>query len=393
MALTQVQQPSLHQPAHNPLNYVFNSTDSGVVNFRYFTEVFVNGDKKAGFFEIPRPDTGRLWKDIHRVVEPFVQSGGGVLYSPITGVQFDSQYVEYNVKVTEYVGSVSGAVATSAVRLANNMAQSWIDYIDTDFDNYVINDISGGLLRTERNNIKISRSEIYVLSWISTLLNTLENAVNRIQIIPFNAGGDLAAINYTDPDQGDISNANAYKEIVVGFDLCSIPSNATGFRVVAQGQANNDLSQVITFNLTDECIKETSARVFYLNRLGAFDAYTFNANPVFTTEIQRELYSRILGSVTNAGYVYDVSQHRELPMYTKYTDNIELRTQWLTDEESRAMDIMSTSPLAYIQFGSGDIIPINILADSYQKKYRQANRMFDASIRIKLSYDNQTQRR
>jgi hypothetical protein len=57
------------------------------------------------------------------------------------------------------------------------------------------------------------------------------------------------------------------------------------------------------------------------------------------------------------------------------------------------MDIMSTSPLAYIQFGSGDIIPINILADSYQKKYRQANRMFDASIRIKLSYDNQTQRR
>ena len=392
MALSTVQQPAFHQPAHNPLNYVYNSDQSGLINFRYFTEVFVNSVKRAEFFDIPRPDGGRLWKDIHRVVEPYVYSNAGLLYTPLTGVQFDPQYVEYNVRVTEYVGSVSGDVLTSQLRLANNMAQSWVDYIGNDFNSYVIS-ASGGLLRTERQKIKIARSEIYMISWITGVVDAVRSFVNRIQIIPFNASGDLTAINYVDANQGSGNIANRYKRILVGFDLCSIPSNATGFRVVAQGQSNNNLSQVITFTLTDECIKDTSARVFYLNRLGNFDAYTFNANPIFRTNIERETYKRILGSVKNSGYVYDASQHRELPMYTKYTDNIELRSQWLTDEESRAMDEVSTSPKAFIQFGSGAIIPINILADSYQRKYRQSNKMFDATMQVKLSYDNQTQRR
>lgn len=391
MALTLKQQPVLHQPAHNPLNYVIESDMAATLNFRYFTEVYVDLVKVAEFFDIPRPTTNLLWKDVHSVVEPFVRSGIGNLSAP-AAVGFDAQRKQYNIQVTEYVGSVSGAVFVSSNRVGNNMALSWTDYIANDFTNYYSTNISGKF-RTQRNNIKIKRNEVYRLSWITELLNTLESAVNRINIIPFTESGDLSAINYVDGDQGDTSIINAYKTILVGFDLCSMPSNAIGFRVVAQGQANNPITQVVTFLLNTECAPYQSTRLYYLNKLGGWDAYTFNANPIFTTDIENEMYNRILGSVTSTGYVYDSTQHRELPLYTKYTERIQLRTQWLNDEESLAMQELIASPIVLASFDGAAVVPVNIISNSYQRRYIRANKAFDATMEIKLSYDNQTQRR
>jgi hypothetical protein len=389
MALTLIQHPKLHQPAHNPLNIEVSSNLSGNAGFRYFTEVFVKGSKRAEFFDIPRPNGGILWKDVHRVVEPFVLRGYGAL---TTGVQFGNNYADYQVKITEFSGSVSGAVYQTPVLIANNMAQSWKEYIQNDYDKYVFSP-TGGVFRTNRTNIKIARSEVYSLSWITQLIDTTTNAVNRIQLIPFNSGGDLAAINFTDADQGDTDIRNAYKNIKIGFDFNSIPTNATGFRVVAQNQSNNNIGNPIVFNLTDECPRTDAIRVIYLNRAGGYDAYTFNANPVYTSQIERETFRRILGSVTNSGYQYTLSQHRELSLYTKYMENIQLRSQWLTDEESRAIEEMVTSPVAFWDLGGGTLLPINIQEDSYQRRYRAADRLFDAVVNIKVSFDNQTQRR
>jgi hypothetical protein len=383
MALTLISEPKLHQPAYNPLNLQISSNLSGNPNFRYFTEVTVANVKRAEFFDIPRPVNGNLWKDVHRVVEVFVPRGYGAL---TTGVQLENNVIDYKVKVTEFSGSISGAVYETPIRLANLMALSWEDFITNKYDDYVFT-ASAGKFRTKRNNIKIAKDEVYSLSWISTLLTTTDSAINRIQVTPFDAAGDLTPINFTDADQGDTNPFNAYKNIKIGFNFNSMPSNAIGFRVAAQNQSNANVGDPIVFLLNDECSRTQPIRLIWLNRLGGYDAYTFNANPEFMTMVERENYSRIIGPN------YTLSQHRELTLTTKYTNEIALRSQWINDEESRAIEELVTSPVAFWDKGAGVLLPINVLEDSYTTRYRAKDRLFDATLRIKLSFDNQTQRR
>jgi hypothetical protein len=383
MALTLIQQPKLHQPAHNPLNIELSSNIAGNAGFRYFTEVIVNGTLRATFFDIPRPVNNQLWKDVHRVVEVFLPRGYGAL---TTGIQFDANVVTYQIQVTEFTNNTSGAVYTTPVRMANLMALSWQDYITNKYDDYVFT-ASAGKFRTKRNNIKIAKDEVYSLSWISTLLNTTDSAVKRIQVVPFNTSGPLSAINFVDNDQGDVSLLNAYKNIKVGFNFNSMPSDAIGFTVAAQNQSDANIGDSITFLLNDECSRTQPIRLLWLNRLGGYDAYTFNANPEFMTMVERENYSRIIGPN------YTLSQHRELSLTTKYTNEIALRSQWINDEESRAIEELVTSPVAFWDKGAGVLLPINVLEDSYTTRYRAKDRLFDATLRIKLSFDNQTQRR
>jgi hypothetical protein len=380
MALTLQQEPKAHQPAYNPLNYLISSNNSSNADFRYRVEVTVAGTKRAEFFLQPRPDTEKLWFDAHRVVEVFIKDEPSLVFTPAAGIARALNYTTYKIDVTEFEGAASGAVYSGNNRFANAMALPWPEYIAEDFDDYPSKEFL-----TKRRVISLRNTDVYQLNFITNFANSTTPEVTKVRYQP--AGGSVSDISNTFTD--GTNTQNYYLCVLAGFNQLSI--TAPSFEVWLSDGSNNVLGDKIKFVRDGYCVKDTDVVVYYLNRLGGWDALNFFANPQFNTTVERVQYSRVLGREASSKYEYSSTEHQIVTASAKFQDTITLRHQWMSDEESRAMTELLTSPQCYMKRGS-DIIPIVVDSSEYQQRYRRSDRLFAGEISVKLAYDNITQR-
>lgn len=377
MALTLISQPKLHQPAYNPLNFRLSSTNSGNTDFRYKVEVTVAGSKRAELFIQPRPDTETLFVDVHTIVEVFVKDEPEHLFTPSMDVELAGGFAVYKIDVTEFEGSSSGAVYNGTNRFANSIAQSWQDYIAEAYDDY-----PDANFLTYRSQVRIRKDTRYQLNFISNYLDLITPEVAKVRYQP--EGGSVVDIANPNNDALDLNTF--YLSVLVGFDHLSI--TAQSFDVWLADAADNVLGDKIKFVQDTYCPKPTDTVVYYQNRLGGWDALSFYANPTFITEVDRIRYSRTLGSETG----YSATEHQIVTAAAKYEDLITLRHQWMSDEESKAMSELLTSPTCYASFDGSALVPIVVESTLYERRYRERDRLFSGEIDIKLAYDNITQR-
>ena len=380
MALTVHEQPKAHQPAYNPLNYLVSSTESGNADFRYKVDVTVDGTVRGEFYLQPRPDTGKMWFDAHRVVEVFVKDTPSLILTPASGINRANNYTTYKIDVTEYEGAQSGAAVSGNTKFANAIAMPWNEWIAEDWDDYPAKEFL-----TKRRVISIRNTDVYQLNFINTFVTTNTPTVAKVRYQPLGGGVSDITNSFTD----DSNLQNYYLCVLAGFNQLSI--TAPSFEVWLADSSNNVLGDKITFVRDGYCTKPTDAIVYYLNRLGGWDMLNFYANPSTSTTVERVQYSRVLGKEATSKYEYSGSEHQIVTASAKYEDIITLRHQWMSDEESRAMSELLTSPQCYMKIGT-TILPIVVESSEYEQRYRQRDRLFAGEINIKLAYDNISQR-
>jgi hypothetical protein len=392
MALTLIQEPTIHQPAFNPLNFVLSSTNSATTGFRYKVDLTVNGVSEAELFFTPRPD-GRMWFNAERIVQSLLTiSPKFALHDVSTSIVRHENYLTYKIDVTEFIVAASGATYSGNVRYANAIAMDMLGYKLNDFANYYMNGFSGKKFQTNRTTINIPTTYRWSLDFITELIDGSTSTVDKVRIVPYNSSGAMTAIDIANGVQGTGNVGNAYLRVVVGFQFRSVPSDALYFEVTALNSSNVAVSNTITFVRDDSCVNENHASLFYLNRLGGWDAMQFKANPTYSTNVERKQASRILGSMESGGYEYNRYEHQQVNFENKYDENMTLRTQAQNDEESKAMQELLTSPFVYYVPENGTGIPCVITSGNRERTYRQRDGLFYSEIDIRLAFDNFTQR-
>jgi hypothetical protein len=377
MTITVLQAPKVVQPAYNPINLVANS-NAAIDN--YLVRLTVNSTT-VDFFDPPRPD-GRLWRDLHRTIEAFIKPDTTLIkrqtVTPTFNVETNNYIAEYSYIIAEVVNGVSGSpTSASPNRYGWGAAFRWQDFISGNFEDYVLSGTGVKKPLTNRKTVKLLPNELYEIGWIK---EPASDATGVTVIRTPQMGSPIVDTYGIDTPNGQMN-----------FSLLLGLQGDKELEVYAIDPFGARRSESVFVIPQTDCPTGEPIQIYYLNPFGRFDAFTFMAK--HTTELQaaKETLSNVIGSVGGTGMVYDTMQHRVKTYKSTFKDRMTLRSLWLNDIDSSLMGELVSSPMAYAKIGT-DIIPINIVSDNWEVKYRSRNGLFAGEIEIEFGYDNYRQR-
>lgn len=371
MAITITKTPKEWQPAYNPIDVVADSNTPNLES--YLTKLRVNNNPVADFYDAPRPD-GKLLRDLHRAIEPFLKPDISLITAQAASSMVDNTYMaDYDFTISEVVNGVSGATTSMVSAKANGIAMSWADFASDKYDDFVVGNANKRFL-TNRDNIKLFGGEKYEIGWL----------LSDISVVAFEIlKTDYAYSGGTSTTIISSAGTTASRSLMFQFDAANWK---TTFQVRAVS-GGAPLTQTLTFLHNTECVSGYKVQLYYLNRLGRFDSYTFTAKHSTDLAATKKQFNKIIG---NLG-VYSPFERRINQHEVKYENRMTLRSQWLTDEESADMGEIVTSPMAFALI-DGILHPVNILSNEFEFKYVSRDRLFAGEIQIGFAFDNYTQR-
>lgn len=388
MAITFIQQPYFISPTGNPINFVA-SGDSHLANFKYKIEVIDTPTSEVLYseFKLPYPINGFGWINMQRILEPFTNYDLNGLVNKTLNWQTANVYRQYNVRVTEFIGSASADTDTSGNLYAYNGAYNVKEWEALDYQSLIIPATgTTGKFLTDRRNIKVRLGESYEVGVISGIgIGTTNTAFLRIEY--FDAGGGL--INQTTISNTDVTAPAAhFKRILVGpADIVMTTPQYSSYRISVENSSNQRVSHYINFELDTTCVRGEVARVHYLNRYGRFDSFTFTRPYSQNTRVDAKEYSRIRGAMGNSGYTYARQEAGIVQYNTKFDDLYTFRADYLTDEESAALFEMVQSPAIFWEVSSGVLIPLILDTREFEKRYISKDKLFDAEMTFRIAYN------
>jgi len=145
------------------------------------------------------------------------------------------------------------------------------------------------------------------------------------------------------------------------------------------------------YTVNTDCTKYTTYRIWFLNKLGGYDVFTFYKQNTFNSEIKRETYKANLGTQTATTQSYTAQQRAITQYNTKIKDTVSCNSDWITEAQSLWLEELVTSPDVYVE-KNGVLVSINIQNSNYERKYQVNKHLFNLKIDFQYSYERQRQR-
>ena len=288
-----------------------------------------------------------------------------------------------------------------------------------DANNYIMNDTSAKFLTNCPTTIDISRNDYHTLAFFSDYNLDFKvggaTADSQIQdvVIKFydtiNAGGSQTATltrNNTAANGGKRSFVNEAnnKLIFIGCGMANIRNtvsssiyvDAKSYTVQARDSQGTKVSQLYLFNIIDDdCKGFEKIRLTWLNRLGAWDYYSFTKRNVRTVETQRTSYKQISGLYNESVSMTHGYKGGQKTFYTNAKERVTLNTDFVTESTATWLEELFTSPEVYIlnEFstdGSEGYInkyvqPVTITSSTYTKQTRANDDLLQYTLEIERS--------
>jgi len=225
-----------------------------------------------------------------------------------------------------------------------------------------------------------------------------------------NAGGSQISTTQTygnRPDNGGtrsfVNEANS-KLIFFGCGMANFRNqslsssllNAKSYTVQTKDNLGAGISQLYTFNIIDDdCKGFEKIRLTWLNRLGAWDYYSFTKRNVRTVETQRTSYKQISGLYNESVFMTHGYKGGQKTFYTNAKERVTLNTDFVTESTATWLEELFTSPEVYIlnEFSAdGDegyinkyVQPVTITSSTYTKQTRANDDLLQYTLEIERS--------
>ena len=222
-----------------------------------------------------------------------------------------------------------------------------------------------------------------------------------------NAGGTELSSTVIDNTAGNggkrsfVNEANN-KLIFIGCGKANIKNTSTlnasakSYIIRARDSNNNSVSKTYTFNIIDDdCKGFEKIRLTWLNRLGAWDYYSFTKRNVRTVETQRTSYKQISGLYNESVFMTHGYKGGQKTFYTNAKERVTLNTDFVTESTATWLEELFTSPEVYIlnEFstdGSEGYInkyvqPVTITSSTYTKQTRANDDLLQYTLEIERS--------
>jgi hypothetical protein len=208
---------------------------------------------------------------------------------------------------------------------------------------------------------------------------------------------DISFYNYSNVF---IDNRIAYPALVSGITSFNIGYTLLNSVGVSGYMSNESLAYyIMTFrdpddvilftqrvNLDHKCTKYKVYRLHWLNNLGGFDSFNFTKVSKESVEIERKQFKKF------QQLNYAKTDRLKTNYFTKFSENIELNSDLLTDAEWEGLRELILSPIVILEVDKDTYYPVNILETNYPiNKVVNETRPTSLVINIQYTFDNYRQ--
>lgn len=397
MAITNIQTPALYRPAYNPLWFYVSGSNYAYSDYSFVFQVNVDDDFDGTYttmasVRVPSllnsagTNTGYAYFDVHRIIEDYCLHELDVTKY---GFYYNKGLVSYQVKVAEYY---SGAVQGSYTTLTSTGSQAFgasldsFKFADYSMSNYLIT--SAPTTESYLTNAPASQN-IYSnqFAFLTAIISGSGIAkAKKAKIKTYNSAGTLIqTVDVTN----NYSNVTTYKQgKCIRFScgtatLNSIPGGdiTTGAQPIITASVasytvqfydgSDIVSQLMTYNIVDNCSRFDNYRFHWLNELGGWDSYNFSLLSKNNLKISRDSFNRSLGTPTATTMAYAINDRGKINNYVQATESITVNSDWLSDAEYIWLRELVLSPNVFIEdnsTGTLRLLPVLMTDTNYETK-------------------------
>lgn len=399
--------------AHNPVEYVVNSTNTAQLNFKYIADLTWTSGTTVRYIQGADPTNGRCRFDFSSVLRNVVTFDPPI---DATNDFYDctNSYSTLSVKFGEQYGPSSAI--TNYLNLQSDGMYIWNACLPIDrwWNNikptlaYNIGDNSKKFLtdypfRVQGNGIKVCYNDLHYLYF-------LQNGINddvyqlKIELYKNNAIWNTiywdcpAAINKTKNvvrigvGPKNIQNSGTELNYFSSQSPC-IDEDVEYYSVVLLDDKATKLTETLFFSINCECTWETPYRLCFLNKLGGYDFFNFNWNSKKTSSYEKSYFKRKAWN-WNAGNEYAYYSHNrgKVQYSTIATDRLQLTSGWITEEESTWLEELISSPDVYIVDNStGVLTAVTVTDTQYDYKTLEYDQLFNLTVNLEFAHNRYRQ--
>ena len=409
-----------------------NSKGVGIFDLSTILQSYVESDNLGSFVGSANPTESSQFKgtafsdttphSIHTIDKFCTNEKSARIFMIIFRIQHsDTVTGEVAVNPTSAVSTANFIIYNGTVQHEDIIAlDSSGNYgYNLDANNYIMNDTDAKFLTNCPTTIDIGTNDYHTLAFFSDYNldfkvggATADNQIEDV-IIKFydtiNAGGSLTATvtrNNTAANGGKRSFVNEAnnKLIFLGCGMANIRNtlsssiyvDAKSYTVQARDSQGTNVSQLYLFNIIDDdCKGFEKIRLTWLNRLGAWDYYSFTKRNVRTVETQRTSYKQISGLYNESVFMTHGYKGGQKTFNTNAKERVTLNTDFVTESTATWLEELFTSPEVYIlnEFstdGSEGYInkyvqPVTITSSTYTKQTRANDDLLQYTLEIERS--------
>jgi hypothetical protein len=420
MALVFDQQPQKYTPVYNQSPWVVRETDtSGSLNdWRMVCRVIslTNGTVEVGRFNIRFRDNTerRIVFDPSEVLQGFIsydhapmETDGPWQLAPNSIHWYAMNFISQKYEGGKWVNKNEFTPASKAVFNGALPAYSFIDYDQNDYASRQ-NVPSVPLTSFTPTLAKIGTNESYWVHFLSgdeqaPLSATITKyplpdlqgtplAADPVQINPygltFTGAPSVDGDQYSRPRVRIGVGPRDLGAIASPISFTGVQSYSVTFLSTTTGAST---SVVFSFNVSD-CNKYTPTRLHWLNTLGGFDSWTFGMKSFQEDKIDRRQFLKQKNVLTGGSYGYDRQSRGTTDYHINIGTELTLNTDLLTDAELEHLRGLVSSPVVFVEGGSGEYVSVNVVTNSFRQKRGQQDGTFNLEIKIKGSMENVRQR-
>lgn len=162
------------------------------------------------------------------------------------------------------------------------------------------------------------------------------------------------------------------------------------YDVYLRSATTTPLTKKVRFWIDRRC-KIEDYEILFVDRLGSWSSFAFQLRSKESGTIERKSYNKVLGTIDAVnGWTFQRSDAGQTNYDITFDKELELNTNWMTDEMSVYFEELLTSPVTYLKDSDGIYKSVQILDNGFQTERQRNKILIKKSIKVRFSLKNKT---
>jgi hypothetical protein len=392
MAVTITGEPQNYTTASNPVVFEFSSDETAQDNFSLIVELTVNGSIHS--FHQVFPESANFGKfDCSAILRTIVFSeliSDGSFQTPYTNA-----VASYSVTVTEKYGTppieYEPYSATSSTLYVTNGSLRHADWLAYNFQDYDFSFTVDSLFLT-----LFPRTSTYFCGLTESIFvaNISASTVASDFTVSLYDTSDVLIVQTTTAGlQANLLLIDASPTSIVANTTTTDANFSTCYYYTIQLSLSGANTELFKIYIDTECSQYTSRRLHWLNKLGAWDSYSFTKYSEESSNIKTFDYQKNEGvwSATNT-FDYGLVNGSSFSGTKSVNDTMRINTDWIKEEKHNwLMRSLLESPSVYLEISQGVFEPVRVNNKKYTLKQKIKEGLIQEELTLSRTYSYQSQ--
>jgi len=390
--LTLIQQPSQVTPAYNPINFVVSSNNVAQPSFQFVFDLYIAGVFISRHRLPPKTFTGVARLDVSAIVKSYLTQD--MVFSSTAFDRTPNSWTSLYIRFGEEY-AVAGVLTTyinlldSATCYAVNASLEYLQFVNWSSNTFYQGTTRKFLTSNATPNILDNNK-----MWLH-FYHELPANITSILIRVYNSfGTQINSNSFVPTDLSNSTIGDRFLKIAVGTSQLkalfgsTFFVNASYYTVQAVDATSSFSLEIKTINIQESNCKYENVALHFLNVYGGFDVFNFKLVSNKNSSIDRKKYNVMSGSFNSSNvYGYASADRSTQVMTSSNQDSLTVNSDWITEAESTWLKELITSPVVFMEVGSG-LVPISISETKYKFSKKVNEKIFNLQVTFDFGNEN-----